>query len=332
MNMAGNRNQLQSRLAFTLVELLVVMAIIGILIALLLPAVQRVREAANRTRCMNNLKQIGLACLQHLTVMQQFPHAGADPYDGSLPKFTAVGAPAIGLNQTAGWAYQILPYLEADNIYRGGGGKTIAECTLIAVGTPNPVFFCPSRRLPMAIPIDKTNGWSVSLRTLASPRPPPYPVAMIDYAGSNFEQDPAHPTDPSKAISTGILRPLSDRALPIRANDVADGLSNTLLVAEKAMYLPNLGQPQADDDQGYSDGADHDTMRHTDQPPTPDYRDADPTKTNSFVGQFGSSHPTSFQAVFGDGSVHSLRYSIDPTLFRYLGNISDGHSIDTSGF
>ena len=332
MNAMVNRNQPRSQLAFTLIELLVVMAIIGILIALLLPAVQKGREAAYRTQCMNNLKQIGLACQQHLTVMRQFPHAGANPFDGSLPAFTAVGVPAIGLKQTAGWAYQILPYLEADNIYRGGGGKSIGECTLIAVGTPNSVFFCPSRRLPMAIPVNKTNGWSQSLRQLAAPKLPPYPVAMIDYAGSNFEQDPAHPTDPSKVISTGILRPLGDAALPIRVVDVADGLSNTLLVAEKAMFLPNLGQPQADDDQGYSDGFDHDTMRHTDQSPSPDYRDTDPRNTNSFIGQFGSSHPAAFQAVFGDGSVHSIRFAIDPTIFRYLGNIHDGHPISTSDF
>src|SRR5262249_36553605 len=130
----------------------------------------------------------------------------------------------------------------------------------------------------------------------------------------------------------GVLRPLTDSALPIKPRDIADGLSNTLLVAEKALYLPNLGLLQADDDQGYTVGYDHDTIRHTDKAPTPDFAEPSLNGQDQYVGTFGSSHPTTFQSVFADGSVHSIRYTIDPRIFSYLGNIHDGHIIDSGDY
>jgi prepilin-type N-terminal cleavage/methylation domain-containing protein len=329
----------KSRRAFTLIELLVVIAIIGILIALLLPAVQKVREAANRAKCANNLKQIGLAFQSHHSSFGFFPHAGDNPYDFSVPTFTAAGNPAIGLDQKAGWAFQILPYMDAENTFRGGGKSTIQECAFLAAGTPNPVYFCPSRRAPMVIPYTQAHGggWFDQMMSLA-PRQAraPFPVAMIDYAGSNIETVDGH------SSSTGVIQPLRIRIdsshnipnanLPIRVRDITDGVSNTLLVGEKAMYLPELGHLQADDDQGYTVGFDHDTMRHTDSPPLPDYNDRDPTGTSYSQGSFGSSHQGTFQAVFADGSVHRIQYSIDPTVFKYLGNIKDGNPINSSDY
>ncbi len=318
-NAGQGRHESRPRLAFTLIELLVVIAIIGILIALLLPAVQKVREAANRLQCQNNLKQIGLACHHHLDVYDFFPHAGANPYDASAPVFTAPGMPASGVSQYAGWAFQILPFMEADNAYHGGGGSTIQQCRINAVGTPHKFYFCPSRRAPMVLvyPSSRAPTWFNNV-VQGGPAPPSVRTAMIDYAGSNIDDG---------NISTGIIRPIGNPGFPVRAANVTDGLSNTLLIGEKAMFLPNLGQLQPDDDQGYTVGFDHDAMRQTNIPPSPDYKDDDPTGTNAYVGAFGSSHPASFQAVFGDGSVHGIPYDINPVVFRYLGNTQDGQVI-----
>jgi prepilin-type N-terminal cleavage/methylation domain-containing protein/prepilin-type processing-associated H-X9-DG protein len=279
---------LRRRHGFTLIELLVVIAIVATLIGLLIPAVQKVREAANRTRCQNHLRQLGLACHAHHDQLGYFPSGGWDWF--YTPAY-AGSQPTIGAQQPAGWGFQILPYIEGRNTWLAGPA--------VAIATPNPVFFCPSRRGPMTLtyPDEYTpplTGGDVT-------------HALLDYAGSNWEL-------------TGVIRQYE----PVRIAEVGDGLSNTLLFADKRLNLQELGKYQIDDNEGYAAGWAEDIMRKTDINPMPDYFGEGWDKGR----RFGSSHPGTFNAVFADGSVHPISYDVDVTLFGRLGNRSDGQATD----
>ena len=297
------------RRAFTLIELLVVIAIIGVLIALLLPAVQKVRESANRVQCANNLKQIGAAFFNHYTVLRIFPTAGWRHTDD--PTLTSGGAPAVGADQHAGWAYQILPYLEADNIWLGGSpSDPVANRLRVIYGTPHKVYFCPSRRLPMT---KLYNGRQ---------------HAMCDYAASNSDQ--------TGVVRTQVGGP-ADAARTVAMVDIKDGASNTLLVGEKCYNLSLLPVTNWDDDDGYTYGYDFgdtgkDTIRSTEAAPLADFWGPgnDPGK-NLGSPRFGSSHPGIMMAVFADGSVHTLSLGINAGTFKALGTI-DGGEPNTSDY
>src|SRR4051812_33227138 len=147
-----NHARQESRPAFTLVELLVVIAIIGILVALLLPAVQAAREAARRNQCKNNLKQISLACLNHLDTVKYFPSGGwaynwlPDPNRGS------------GEDQPGSWIYNVLPYIEETAVHDLGKTPVLTTSGALTTAaiqrlqTPLGEFICPSRRTVQIFP------------------------------------------------------------------------------------------------------------------------------------------------------------------------------------
>jgi prepilin-type N-terminal cleavage/methylation domain-containing protein len=293
-----DRDHYRSRSGFTLIELLVVIAIIAVLIALLVPAVQKVREAASRAQCQNNLKQMALAFHTHHGALGYFPTGGWEWW--STPTYLN-GVPMVGAQQQAGWGFQILPYIEGQNAWRGTPATNDDDRVRVAMGTANPNFFCPSRRAPQMVTFQFPGFFNNQ----------PIICALGDYAASNWEM-------------TGAVQ----QYLPLRIRDIIDGTSNTLLLGDRRLNIAHLGEVQTDDDTGYASGWDQDIMRRTDIVPLPDYS----ALTGNGELRFGSSHTGVFNMALADGSVRMLSYSVDQTTFQNLGNRRDGQAIDLSNY
>jgi prepilin-type N-terminal cleavage/methylation domain-containing protein/prepilin-type processing-associated H-X9-DG protein len=309
---------------FTLVELLVVITIIGILISLLLPAVQAAREAARRLQCQNHLKQIGLACLNHEHTHGHFPTGGwcwhwvGDPDRG------------FGVRQAGGWAYNILPFMEQETLWSLGAGLPDNEKgppLSERIQTPLSFYNCPTRR-PARTYTNKSTGYALGVSASV--------VARGDYGANCGTQhfsgpqpttyaagDKLSETEWNTASFDGVIHKRSQ----VTAAMIRDGLSNTYMVGERYLNPDHYFTGDAgNDDQTIYSGSDQDVLAATALAPVQDR----PAWTG--VRLFGSAHSGAFNMAFCDGSVRPISYAIDPDIHLVLGARASGEAVDQSGF
>jgi prepilin-type N-terminal cleavage/methylation domain-containing protein/prepilin-type processing-associated H-X9-DG protein len=218
------------RAAFTLIELLVVIAIIAILIGLLLPAVQKIREAAARLQCSNNLKQIGLALHNYHDTNLAFPQAYK-----SLPTPDPTASPGTG-TYGAGAFVLILPYIEEGNVYRGIDVSRAALSSVNmppnnpAYSTPLKTFLCPSSPGPPTIVYSAELANSFNNFGIAVT-----PAPGLIFGRSDYCPDAGMMADlPGISINAGASIICQPPDGPVRITDITDGTSTTLMVVEDA--------------------------------------------------------------------------------------------------
>ncbi len=280
------------RLAFTLIELLVVIAIISILMGLLMPAVQKAREAAARISCANNLKQIGLAMHN---------------YEGAFQKF-----PPSRLGQgMATWMVLIMPFIEQDNLYRKWDlSQSYYQQNTVARQTPIKIYFCPSRRASDTAPNLSLSGDQPSSGGTGSLN---IPGALGDYAANigTTGFDYFYQAPPNGAFQAGA---------GLRFADFLDGLSNTIFVGEKHVPIKDFGV-------GWWDCSSYngDYFACSCRAGGPNY----PLTNNPFDAgwKFGGMHTGVVLFLFGDGGVRNIPTYINPGVLGLLIQRNDGEVI-----
>ncbi len=294
----------RQRSGFTLIELLVVIAIIAVLIGLLLPAVQKVREAANRMSCQNNLKQLGLAC-----------HNFHDT-NGFLP-------PSRVANNYLTWAALVLPFIEQDNLFKQFNlNLPYAQQSPAALGNNVKTFFCPTHPHP---------GGKLSVDVP--------PGGLADYAAcaGNGNENGVNATGvfvlATNTVSGGVLRNWRGT---VTLGTIPDGTSNTFLIGERIVRFTTFnggGRGTAEDRSVFANNANNyrryaglssNNELHILQLYSPD-----PIWNQQVINNrsFGSRHPGVCQFVFCDGSVRALQNSTTAAVLSRLAKRNDGEVV-----
>ncbi len=291
-----------SRSGFTLVEVLVVIAIIGILVALSLPAVSAAREAARKTQCMNNLSQISLALHMYESAFEMFP-SGTQEATGPISN-TPTG-------YHISWISQILPYIDQGNSFRsldfrlGAYDPANAKVRALVI----PLLSCPTDAFP-ATGLNPTGPSS-------------------SYAACHHDVEA-----PIDVDNHGVFFLNSH----VRREDLVDGSSQTIFVGEKLHFKPNdlgwlSGTRATLRNTGTPPGATTDPFTRLYTSNLGFYGDPSslastppPLTTNAalIVGGFDSAHMVGVHFAFGDGSVHFVATSINSSVYTQLGHRADG--------
>jgi prepilin-type N-terminal cleavage/methylation domain-containing protein len=319
---------------FTLIELLVVIAIIAILIGLLLPAVQKVREAAARAKCQNNLKQMALACHNYHDAIGILPTAGFQDYYGGRAGPFGTPLTALGAPQPWNWMYQILPFVEQDDDFNQGTSSLVRA-------TAVKLYSCPSRRPPTVIGA----------------------FILHDYAGNaGVTWCPANEIStwtgtivPSYVFNNGWI-PCATVNMPA----ISDGTSNTLLLGEKFVAINHYstGSEWGDNNSSVGTGntwistrvaihqprQDQLASTATQEVPAPNAGDpgingrcgpwglGPPQNGGGYYDYWGAAHPAGFNAAMSDGSVRLIRYSAPLAVLQGLATRAGGEVVDQNAF
>lgn len=339
------------RRGFTLVELLVVIAIIGVLVALLLPAVSAAREAARRTQCGNNLKNIGLAMLNYHDTFKKFP-LGAVCANNTCPTTTSYSFRDNPAVWTTTWAISILPQLEQKPLFdlwdsNKGYGANASQRQV--TGTPVQIFKCPSDLTPRVAQDFDSNLGTFDKGNYG-----------LNFGGGSANENgnsgnKAGPEDVPSWTTTAYGRASRNRGLAslrdtsggptnVGLNDFIDGTSNTVIIGEMLHFLANddcrgcwgkalgaavsgytRGNPEVDGPTGIATpnvkavGIWRDAPTHCAESATlgdPDVECQGSSGDGLGGNAMRSRHPGGVQATYGDGRVAFITNSIDKLVYR----------------
>jgi prepilin-type processing-associated H-X9-DG protein len=351
----------ERRSAITLVELLIVIAIIGLLIQLTLPAIQASRERARKTTCQNHLRQLAIAAQSHLSTHKHFPSGGwsgaylADPRRG------------YGRQQPGGWLFSVLEFMEESSLRAAAVSDRLDDFPLgeglkALYQSAPPIFYCPSRRAARPYPFKRDGNakWSLSVGQAVLLLPA---VTKSDYAANSgdtlqsaaehfsnepamwvpanydsLEREPAEWTETADPESRFFQTGISYYRSEVRPEQVVDGFSKTYLCGEKFMSpviyddVNLVDDPtMMGDNQSAWVGYEWDNHRVAWNPQSNSLPEEYQPRQDVFgagtagVFAFGSAHPGSLNMAFCDGSVRTIDYKIDMHVHRQQANRLDGN-------